>query len=128
MLPVAGLNGFRFFNAAFGGGTSEEAYYFIEHFATNLELVILGVDLGQTDPPVPSGAAPADGSLPIALTQPTVTIDGQPAEVLFAGLTPGSVGLYQIRLRVPAEARAGDLGVAILQGVAQSNPGVLPVR
>ena len=36
--------------------------------------------------------------------------------------------LYQIRLRVPAEARAGDLGVAITQGVAQSNPGVLPVR
>ena len=44
------------------------------------------------------------------------------------GLTPGSVGLYQINVRVPSDARAGDLSVLILQGGAQSNSGVLPVR
>jgi uncharacterized protein (TIGR03437 family) len=57
-----------------------------------------------------------------------VTVDGAPAEVVFAGLTPGAVRLYQINLRVPADARTGDLAVAITQGDAQSNPGVLPVR
>jgi len=91
-------------------------------------IVLYLVGMGQTDPPVSSGAAADAGSLSRALEQPTVTIDGAPAEILFAGLTPGSVGLYQINVRVPSDARAGDLSVLILQGGAQSNSGVLPVR
>jgi hypothetical protein len=47
MIPVDRLNGFRFFNAAFGGGTAAEAYYFIERYATTEELVVLGLELGQ---------------------------------------------------------------------------------
>jgi hypothetical protein len=50
MVPVNGLNGFHFFNAALGGATAEEVYYFLQHFATRQEVVILGVELGQTDP------------------------------------------------------------------------------
>jgi hypothetical protein len=50
MIPVRELNGFRFFNAGLGGGTAEEAYYFLYHFAHNQKLVILGVELGQGDP------------------------------------------------------------------------------
>jgi hypothetical protein len=50
MIPADQLEGFNFFNAAFGGGTSEEAYYFLEHFARKERLVVLGVDLGQCDP------------------------------------------------------------------------------
>jgi uncharacterized protein (TIGR03437 family) len=92
------------------------------------EIVLYLVGMGQTDPPVSSGAAAPASALSKALAQPTVMIDGAPAEIIFAGLTPGSVGLYQIKLRVPADAREGDLGVEISQGGAQSNPGVLPVR
>ena len=55
MIPVKGLDGFRFFNAGFGGGTSEEAYYFLYHYAKDIDLVILGVELGQGDPPAPQG-------------------------------------------------------------------------
>ncbi len=55
MIQPGQLEGFRFFNAAFGGGTPEEAYYFLDHFARSQELVILGVDLGQCDPPSPQG-------------------------------------------------------------------------
>jgi len=55
MIPVKGLNHFQFFNAAFGGGTAEEAYYFLYHFAKTQQLVILGVDLGQGDPVPPQG-------------------------------------------------------------------------
>ena len=55
MIPVKGLNHFQFFNAGLGGATAEEAYYFLDHFAKNQELVILGVDLGQGDPVPPQG-------------------------------------------------------------------------
>ena len=92
------------------------------------EIILYLAGMGQTEPPVRSGAAAPSGSLSKALTQPAVSIDGQPAEVVFAGLTPGSVGLYQINLRVPADAKSGDLAVQISQGGAQSNPGVLAVR
>ena len=55
MIPVKDLEGFHFFNGGFGGGTSEEAYYFLEHYAKNIDLVIIGVELGQGDPPSPVG-------------------------------------------------------------------------
>ncbi len=45
------LDGFHFFNAAFAGGTSEEAYYFLKRYAWKDELVVIGVDPGQCDPP-----------------------------------------------------------------------------
>jgi hypothetical protein len=50
MIPVQGLKDLRFFNAGLGGGTAEEAYYFLYHFAHNQKLVILGIELGQGDP------------------------------------------------------------------------------
>jgi hypothetical protein len=50
MIPVADLKGFKFFNAGFGGGNAEEAYYFLHRFAHKQKLVILGVELGQGDP------------------------------------------------------------------------------
>ncbi|HTM50668.1 MAG TPA: IPT/TIG domain-containing protein, partial [Bryobacteraceae bacterium] len=92
------------------------------------EIILYLVGMGQTDPPVPSGVAAPGDTLATALARPTVTIGAQPAEVLFAGLTPGSVGLYQIRLRVPPDAQSGALNVQVTQGDAQSNPGVLPVQ
>jgi hypothetical protein len=50
MIPAAQLNGFRFFNGAFGGATAEEIYYFAYHYAAKQDLVVLGVDLGEGDP------------------------------------------------------------------------------
>jgi hypothetical protein len=55
MIPVRGLQDFKFFNAGFGGGTAEEAYYFLYHFAHQQKLVILGVELAQADPIAPQG-------------------------------------------------------------------------
>jgi hypothetical protein len=55
MIPPRALDGFRFFNGAFGGGTAEEIYYFIEHFVKTEKLVLLGIDYGQGDPPQPQG-------------------------------------------------------------------------
>jgi hypothetical protein len=64
MIPVKGLDHFQFFNAALGGATAEEVYYFLYHFARKQELVIVGVDLGQADP------VPAQGDI---FKPPTLT-------------------------------------------------------
>jgi len=55
MVPVSRLQDFRFFNGAFGGATSEEVYYFLNHFAIQDELVVVGIALGQCDPEIPQG-------------------------------------------------------------------------
>ena len=38
---------------------------------------------------------------------PTVTIGGSTAGFIFSGLTPGSVGLYQVNVTVPSDAPTG---------------------
>jgi len=63
--------------------------------------------MGATNPAMASGApAPSDRPAPAA-TQPMVTIDGKDAPVVFAGLMPGTVGLYQVYVTVPAGVQAG---------------------
>jgi uncharacterized protein (TIGR03437 family) len=65
--------------------------------------------LGAVQPPVASGDA-APGSPPLAETvaKPVVTIGGAQASLLFSGLVPGLVGLYQINIQVPNGVRTGD--------------------
>jgi uncharacterized protein (TIGR03437 family) len=54
-----------------------------------------------------------------------VTIDGQPAAVLFYGETPGVVaGLLQLNVQIPAGARTGDLPLAVNIGGNYSQNGV----
>ena len=79
------------------------------------------VGMGATTPPVPSGeAAPSD---PLAKVQADVevTVDGQPAQVSFAGLTPGGVGLYQINFTVPQGVKTGKLDVVITEDGVPAN-------
>jgi uncharacterized protein (TIGR03437 family) len=84
-------------------------------------LTIYLVGMGATTPAVPSGTrAPSD---PLARVPPNVqvTVDGQSADVSFAGLTPGGVGLYQINFAVPSTARSGKLEVVITQNGVSAN-------
>ena len=39
--------------------------------------------------------------------QPEVTFGGAPGELIYSGLTPGLVGLYQINVSVPGDAPKG---------------------
>ena len=84
-------------------------------------LVMYLVGMGATNPVGVTGA-PAPG-LPLApaVVQPTVTVGGQTTTVLFAGLTPGGIGLYQINFIVPPTARSGLQGVSIQQNDAAAN-------
>ena len=48
--------------------------------------------------------------------------------VLFAGLTPSLVGLYQINLQVPAGLPSGNFELVVSQTGVVSNTTVLPVK
>ena len=88
--------------------------------------------MGATNPVVASGN-PAPGlnpgdSLASAVTQPVVKVGGQTAQLIYAGLTPGGIGLYQINLYVPSGAGTGSLSLSVTQGNASANAATLPVR
>jgi uncharacterized protein (TIGR03437 family) len=71
-------------------------------------ITVYATGLGRVTPAVPSGI-PAP-SVPLSRTTGsiTVTIGGQRAEILYSGVTPGSVGLYQLNVRVPENVGSGD--------------------
>ena len=57
-----------------------------------------------------------------------MTFNGGPAQVLFAGLAPGFVGLYQINFQVPTPLADGNYTFFITQGNVNSNNAVIPVH
>ncbi len=76
-------------------------------------IIIYGTGLGAVFPEVASGN-PAPAS-PLARTAEDVkvTIGGRPANVLFAGLTPGFTSLYQVNAVVPAGLPAGEAELVV---------------
>ena len=66
------------------------------------ELVLFASGLGAVDQAVASGAPAPSSPVAKAVNLPVVRVGGQRAEVRFAGLTPGAVGLYQVNFVVPA--------------------------
>ncbi len=101
-------------------------------FAKSGETVILyGTGFGVTAPVYQSGELP-DG--PANTRDPvTVMIGGQTlaaGDVIYAGLSPGSIsGLYQLNVRIPANAANGNLPVVVTIGGQRSQDGVtIPVQ
>jgi uncharacterized protein (TIGR03437 family) len=91
-------------------------------------LIAYLVGMGSTLPAVASGqSSPTREPLARVTTPATLTIDGQTANILYAGLTPGAAGLYQINFQVPATARTGNLSLVVSQDGQPANAATLPV-
>ena len=93
-------------------------------------LQIFCTGLGAVTYQPPSGSpAPASPPLAETTTMPTVTVGTVPANVLFSGLAPDYVGLYQVNAMLPAVAPAGSaVPVVISIGGAASNTVTIAVQ
>jgi uncharacterized protein (TIGR03437 family) len=84
---------------------------------------IYATGLGLTNPAVKEGTqAPSPAATAI---QPVgVSIENTPAQVQFAGLSPGAVGLYQVNAVIPDGISAGNsVSITINSGNSFSRPG-----
>ena len=59
---------------------------------------------------------------------PSLLLNGSDIPLDFAGLSPSSVGFYQINFRIPAEAGVGSVLLQIRQAAGLSNAVILPVK
>ncbi len=87
-------------------------------------VILYGTGEGQTDPPGVAGRVNA--SLFPRFTLPaTVLIGTQSAEILYAGAAPGLVaGVFQINVRIPADAPSGDVPIRVRIGSNSSQSGL----
>jgi uncharacterized protein (TIGR03437 family) len=85
-------------------------------------LTIYLTGMGGTTPAVAPGAAAPSNPLAVALVQPTITIGGSSIFVLWAGMAPKQVGVYQIDALVPFHGiPTGDnIAFKITQGSAST--------
>ncbi|MCL4796870.1 MAG: hypothetical protein KJZ84_20060 [Bryobacteraceae bacterium] len=91
-------------------------------------LLIYSTGLGPMRVAVASGeSAPSDPALTETLHFPSVTIAGSSANVIYSGLVPGFVGLYQIEVQAPPGMPAGAQPVQITMLGATSNIATIAV-
>ncbi|MCW5979015.1 MAG: S8 family serine peptidase [Bryobacteraceae bacterium] len=81
--------------------------------------------LGPVDNPPPSGEPAPATTLVYTQQQPTVTVGGANATVIFSGLTPQSIGLYQVNIIVPEGLQPGMREVVITIGGVSSKAAIL---
>jgi uncharacterized protein (TIGR03437 family) len=93
---------------------------YIQIFCTGLGAV--------TNAPAPGATAP-NSPLSYTVAAVTANIGGYGAPVLFAGLAPGFIGLYQVNATVPMAAPVGDaVPLTLTVGSATSNPATIAVQ
>ena len=91
-------------------------------------VIVYGTGFGPvTDSQVSGEPAPLGNPIRTRQT-PTVEVDGQGASVLFSGLTPGSVGLYQINITLPTDLPSGNLPLVVISNGIRSNSVVIPIQ
>jgi adhesin/invasin len=91
-------------------------------------LVLYLTGQGPTSPPVPDGTGAPASPLSLVTGQVAAEIGGLPAQVVFAGLTPGLVGDTQVNVRIPPGVDPGDRPVFITINGVPSNAGMISVR
>jgi uncharacterized protein (TIGR03437 family) len=97
------------------------------HRNANEALIIYLTGLGATSPSVPSGMPGPSNPLAVALSVPKVTLGGVTLPLIYYGLAPGEVGVYQINVSVPSGVPEGlSVPLVISQGTSVSSS--MPVR
>ena len=71
-------------------------------------LVILATGLGAVSPPVKSGENANDGHYHPTVVTPEVLVGGVPAQVVFSGLSPLYVGVYQLNVIIAPGTPTGN--------------------
>lgn len=85
-------------------------------------LLIYCTGLGAVAPPVAAGIVTPSSPLSAPVAAPRVTIGGLDAQVIYALLSPGFLGLYQIAVVTPEGLPPGPSPVVITSGGATSVP------
>jgi uncharacterized protein (TIGR03437 family) len=91
-------------------------------------IVMYLLGLGGTDTPVASGNASPVSPLAHPTETPSLTLGGQNIPILFSGLTPGLVGLYQINIQIPQNTPGGNQVLIVSQDGIASNTTIVPVQ
>ncbi len=88
-------------------------------------LEIYSTGLGPVSGAVVSGRAPPESLLTVE--NPAATLGGRPIPVLYSGLLPGVVGVYQTNVQVPPDFPPTLAELRLQQGSATSNPHLVRV-
>jgi adhesin/invasin len=91
-------------------------------------VVLYLTGMGPTTPPVPDGQPAPFNPLATLNGRVQVTIGGLPANVSFAGLTPGLSGTTQVNAQIPSGLAAGDQPVFVTVNGVPSNAGLITVK
>jgi uncharacterized protein (TIGR03437 family) len=124
---TSGINPVAATDAITGAGIANANLFPGSGFApahANEYVTVYATGFGATNPAVAPGAFPSQ--LAGVTGAVTVTLGGTAipsANVLYVGVTPGSPGLYQVNLLIPAGTPAGDLPLIIQIGTQQSPAG-----
>jgi uncharacterized protein (TIGR03437 family) len=82
-----------------------------------------------TNQPTTGQSGPAGTSLAFTSATPVVMIGGAPATVVFSGLAPGFVGLYQVDVKVPQQSTIGNqVPITVSVGGVTSNVATIAIQ
>jgi len=102
---------------AFVGNTnlSNPPYYF-QPAKPGQNIIVYGLGFGPVTPNNPSGTITAAGNSLISADAITMSFGSTKANLSYAGLAPGFVGLYQFNIAVPSTLSNGDYPINITIG------------
>jgi uncharacterized protein (TIGR03437 family) len=93
-------------------------------------IILYLTGLGEVSPAVPTGqASPLDRVSTPPPNSVSATVGGVTAEILYVGLTPGTIGLAQANIRVPDSVAVGSaVPVVVTAGGQTSNAATISIR
>jgi uncharacterized protein (TIGR03437 family) len=98
--------------------------------AANEAVTIYATGLGPVTGAMVTGQPASSTTFQTTTQNPIVTVGGVPAaSIIFSGLTPGLLGIYQINVQLPASVPAGSQTQLVITIGGQRSPGMaLPTR